>query len=83
MTAQGYAVSPQKVGQLLNASGYSLQATQKALEGTEHPDRDAQFEYINDRVDAFHGCGAPVISVDTNYDPGRIMDRLGASSQDG
>jgi hypothetical protein len=63
--AQGYRVSPQKVGELLAASGYSLQATQKTLEGTAHPDRNAQFEFINDRVDAFHGRGAPVISVDT------------------
>ena len=65
LATQGYSVSPQKVGQLLYASGYSLQATQKTLEGTAHPDRNAQFEFINDRVDAFHGCGAPVISVDT------------------
>lgn len=65
LTAQGYPVSPQKVGQLLNASGYSLQATQKTIEGTDHPDRDAQFEFINDRVDACQGRGAPVISVDT------------------
>ena len=63
--AQGYPVSPQKVGQLLHASGYSLQATQKTLEGTGHPDRNEQFEYLNDQVDAFHARGAPVISVDT------------------
>jgi len=65
LATHGYAVSPQKVGQLLNASGYSLQATQKTLEGTAHPDRNEQFEFINDQVDAFHGRGAPVISVDT------------------
>jgi len=62
---QGYPVSPQKVGQLLHASGYSLQATQKTREGTAHPDRNAQFEYLNDQVDAFQARGAPVISVDT------------------
>jgi hypothetical protein len=62
---QGYALSPQKVGRLLHASGYSLQATQKTIEGTSHPDRNAQFEYLNDRVDTFHARGAPVISVDT------------------
>jgi hypothetical protein len=65
LTAQGYPVSPQKVGQLLSTSGYSLQATHKTIEGTSHPDRNEQFEFINDRVDAFHGRGAPVISVDT------------------
>src|SRR5712691_5196636 len=76
LAAQGYTVSPQKVGQLLHASGYSLQATQKTLEGTSHPDRDAQFEFINDHVDRFQARGAPVISVDTNYDPARIMDTV-------
>jgi Rhodopirellula transposase DDE domain len=63
--AQGFKVSPQKVGQLLHASGYSLQSTNKTLEGASHPDRNAQFEFINDSVDAFHARGAPVISVDT------------------
>lgn len=62
---QGYDVSPQKVGQLLHASGYSLQATHKTLEGMSHPDRNEQFETINARVDAFQARGAPVISVDS------------------
>jgi hypothetical protein len=65
LSGQGFDVSPQKVGQLLHACGYSLQATQKTLEGTSHPDRNAQFEFINGRVDAFHERGDPVISVDT------------------
>ena len=65
LSTQGFSISPQKVGQLLYASGYSLQATQKTLEGSSHPDRNDQFDFINDRVDAFHGRGAPVISVDT------------------
>jgi hypothetical protein len=65
LSGQGFEVSPQKVGQLLHACGYSLQATQKTLEGTSHPDRNAQFEFINGRVDAFHERGDPVISVDT------------------
>jgi Rhodopirellula transposase DDE domain len=62
---QGFKVSPQTVGVLLQASGYSLQATQKTLEGASHPDRNEQFETINARVDAFQARGAPVISVDT------------------
>lgn len=62
---QGYKVSPQKVGQLLHASGYSLQSTNKTLEGSSHPDRNEQFEYINALVDGFQARGAPVISVDT------------------
>jgi hypothetical protein len=61
----GHPVSPQKVGQMLNGLGYSLQGTQKTTEGTSHPDRNGQFEFINDRVDEFHARGAPVISVDT------------------
>jgi Rhodopirellula transposase DDE domain len=65
LAACGYELSPQKVGQLLRASGYSLQGTNKTIEGSAHPDRNAQFEFINDRVDASHACGAPVISVDT------------------
>ena len=65
LVAKGFQVSPQKVGQLLHASGYSLQATHKTLEGSSHPDRNAQFEFINARVEAFHRRKAPVISVDT------------------
>jgi Rhodopirellula transposase DDE domain len=65
LSMRGYQLSPQKVGQLLNASGYSLQANHKTTEGASHVDRDAQFEFINDCVDAHQGRGAPVISVDT------------------
>lgn len=65
LLAQGLRVSPQKVGQLLYAAGYSLQATHKTIEGTAHPDRNAQFEFINERVEQHHARGAPVISVDT------------------
>ena len=65
LAGRGYTLSPQKVGQLLRASGYSLQATNKTIEGSAHPDRNAQFEFINERVDASHDRGAPVISVDT------------------
>jgi Rhodopirellula transposase DDE domain len=63
--AKGFKISPQKVGQLLHSSGYSLQSTNKTLEGASHPDRNEQFEYINALVDEFHARGAPVISVDT------------------
>jgi DDE family transposase len=86
LSTQGFAVSPQQVGPLLYASGDSLQATQKTLEGSSHPDRNDQFEFINDRVDAFHGRGAPVISVDTTkkelvgafQNPGRDWQPSGA-----
>jgi len=65
MSTCGFALSPQKVGQLLHAMGYSLQGTNKTTEGASHPDRNAQFEFINERVDAAHASGVPVISVDT------------------
>lgn len=65
LASRGYTLSPQKVGQLLRANGYSLQSVNKTIEGSAHPDRNAQFEFINERVDASHSRGAPVISVDT------------------
>lgn len=61
----GHPMSPQKVGQMLRAMGYSLQSTRKGKEGASHPDRNAQFEHINEQVKAFQKRGAPVISVDT------------------
>lgn len=61
---KGHRVSPRKVGYLLNALGYSLQANRKTREGSEHPDRDAQFEAINAQTKAFQERGQPVISVD-------------------
>lgn len=65
MGERGYQLSPQKVGELLRDLGYSLQATHKTTEGKQHPDRNAQFEFIYGRVDEFQARGAPVISVDT------------------
>ena len=65
LTERGTPISPQKVGELLFLMGYRLQAVQKTREGTEHPDRNAQFEFINERVEAYQARNAPVISVDT------------------
>ena len=62
---QGFSISPQKVGQLLHARGYTLQGVEKPLEGASHPNRNKQFELINRRVEAFQARSAPVISVDT------------------
>ena len=62
---QGQQVSHTKVGQLLKALHYRLQATRKTQEGAAHPDRNAQFEYINARVKDFQHRGQPVVSVDT------------------
>jgi len=52
------------VARLLQDLGYSLQANRKTREGKQHPDRDAQFEYINKKVRSFQRRGQPVISVD-------------------
>jgi transposase len=65
MTQQGHPVSPQKVCELLDKAGYSLQGTRKTREGTSHPDRNAQFEHINAQAKRFQRHGQPVISVDT------------------
>lgn len=65
LTAQGHPISHVKVGELLHSMGYSLQGNFKTKEGTDHPDRDAQFQYINQQVTEFQSAGQPVISVDT------------------
>jgi hypothetical protein len=65
LTAQGHAVCPTTVRHLLKEAGYSLQANRKTREGNAHPDRDAQFRYINRRVKAQQRQGQAAISVDT------------------
>jgi transposase len=65
LTEQGHTVSHVAVARLLRVAGYSLQATRKKLEGAQHPDRDAQFRYINALATQFLASGDPVISVDT------------------
>jgi hypothetical protein len=65
LTGQGHRVSADTVGDLLRAEGFSLQANAKTVEGKQHPDRDAQFRYINEQVKAHQGTADPVISVDT------------------
>lgn len=62
---QGHRISHHSVGRLLTGPlGYSLQANAKTVEGKQHPDRDAQFRYINEQVTACVESGQPVISVD-------------------
>ena len=65
LAERGFTASQQLVGRLLRRLGFSLQANSKTREGTVHPDRNAQFEYINAQVEAFQSCGQPAISVDT------------------
>jgi transposase len=64
LTAQGFPVGPTTVRHMLKESGYSLQANRKTREGASHPDRDAQFQYINRRVQAQQRGEQPAISVD-------------------
>lgn len=65
LAALGHTVSAAVVGKILRSEGYSLQGTRKKLEGAQHPDRDAQFRYINAAVTGALAAGQPVISVDT------------------
>lgn len=53
------------VAELLHEMGYSLSTNRKVLEGSDHPDRNVQFEFINDQVHKFLVAGEPAISVDT------------------
>jgi transposase len=65
LTAQGHPVSDDTVGRLLKQQGYTLQRTQKTLEGAQHPDRDDQFRYANEQARSHLAAGQPVVSVDT------------------
>ncbi len=60
-----HQVSGRTVTRLLHEMGYSLQANAKLNEGKQHPDRDAQFAYLNEQVRQHQAEGAPVLSVDT------------------
>ena len=77
LTRQKHPVSHEKVAQLLRDQNYSLQSNRKTEEGSDHPDRDAQFRHINGQVKRALAAAMPVISVDTkkkellgNYDNG-------------
>src|SRR5918998_3337833 len=65
LAQQGHRVSGQTISVLLGQLDYSLQANKKTQEGATHPDREAQFAYINERTQAAQERGQPVISVDT------------------
>jgi hypothetical protein len=64
LCVRGHCIDPSTVGRLLHQLGYSLQSNRKAHEGGKDPDRNAQFEHINELVQSFHQHGNPVISVD-------------------
>ena len=65
LTEMGHSISHSVVAKLLRFLGYSLQGTRKKMEGSQHPDRDDQFRYINKLAREFLASGDPVISVDT------------------
>jgi hypothetical protein len=65
LAAQDHPISHEKVAQLLRQMDYSLQGNRKTEEGDDHPDRDAQFRYINEQVRKALAARRPVISVDT------------------
>ena len=65
LTQCGHPVSSVTVGRCLVEMGYTLQSNVKTREGKQHPDRDAQFHYLNRQVKTFLRTGDPVISVDT------------------
>lgn len=65
LTPQNHALSPRTLATLLKGAGYRLQANRKTSEGKQHPDRNAQFEHINQEVLKFHRQKQPAISVDT------------------
>lgn len=64
LTRQGHRVGRDTVAVLLREAGFTLQGTSRTIEGARHPDRDAQFGYINEQVKEFLASGAPVVSVD-------------------
>ncbi|MBP2444627.1 ISAzo13 family transposase [Rhizobium leguminosarum] len=65
LAQRGFTASQKLVGRLLRKLGFSLQANKKTLEGASHPDRDTQFEHINEKIKQFQAAGQAAISVDT------------------
>jgi len=65
LVLQGYRIGRTKISKVLRSLGYSLQGNRKTREGTDHPDRNAQFEHIGRRICACQRGGSPAVSVDT------------------
>ena len=78
MALAGFGVSKDTVARLMRADGYSLQGMSRVLEGSQHPDRDAQFRNVNARIAGYRAAGQPAVSVD-----GKKKERLGAYHRDG
>src|SRR5438309_1705855 len=75
---QGFRIGDRKVADLLHQMEYSLQGNSKTIAGSDHPDRNAQFEHINAQTQRFLEQGSPVISVDT-----KKKELIGNFSNDG
>ncbi len=78
LTRRGHPVSDDTVRPLLTEAGYSLQGNAKVLEGSQHPDRNAQFAYISQQVAAQIAAGEPAVSVDT-----KKKEKVGAFANGG
>ena len=64
LAARGFSCKKDAVARILRGAGYRLQAMSKVLEGSQHPDRDAQFRHVNGKIAEFRAAGDPVVSVD-------------------
>jgi transposase len=80
LTGMGHRISHNAVADLLHSLGFSLQGNRKTLEGAQHPDRDAQFRYINSLAESFMAEGSPVISVDTKKK--ELVGRFGQAGRE-
>ncbi|OAA27934.1 Rhodopirellula transposase DDE domain-containing protein [Frankia sp. EI5c] len=80
LTRRGHTISHSAVATMLRTQGYSLQSTRKTLEGTQQPDRDAQFRYLNATATEFLAAGDPVISVDTKKK--ELVGRFGQAGRE-
>ena len=80
MAGRGFTCGKDTVARVLRDAGYRLRAMSKVLEGSRHPDRDAQFSHINDRIAEFRAAGDPVVSVDAKKkEPAGPFGRPGRS----
>jgi DDE family transposase len=78
LTGAGHPCAKNAVLRILHTDGFSTQGNSRVMEGRRHPDRDAQFRYINDAAKRFLAAGDPVISIDT-----KKKERVGLYAQKG
>jgi hypothetical protein len=78
MVLAGFGCGKDVIARLMREDGYSLQGMAKVLEGSQHPDRDAQFRHLNAAIAEFGEAGEPVVSVD-----GKKKEQLGPYHRDG